>query len=166
MVFCFSAVRQGVGSFQTVVQSQVYTPEHVLNSTVTFLEAFYHDTVTSSNFTRDFDEKLDVLRQTLTKRDLKLEDKTDRVWTQVLSGQHQFSFRKQQVDLLDSLSAEDFRDFYSSLLLEEGASGRRLIVVVYGKGKEFDLPVKSIIDYQRLNQTSTTLPIQSMDMDT
>lgn len=166
MVFCFSAVREGVGSFQTVVQSQVYTPEHVLNSTVAFLKAFYHDTVISSNFTRDFVEKVEILRQTLNKRDLKLEDKTDRLWMQVLSGQQQFTFRKQQVDLLDSLTAEEFGNFYSSLLLEEGASRRRLVVVVYGKGKAFHLPVKSVIDYQRLDQTSTTLPIQTMDMDT
>lgn len=165
VVFCFSAVRDGVGSFQTVVQSQVYTPERVLNSTLSFLDAFYNNEVHSGNFSSDFASKVEVLRETLTKRDLKLEDKTKRLWTQVLSGQHQFSFQEQQVDMLGKLSVDHFRVFYNSLLLDR-ESQRRLILVVYGKGQMYDPPVTNMINYQRLNQTSTVLPLQNKDLDT
>ena len=162
VVFCFDAVHQGIGSFQTVVQSQVFSPEHVLNSTMQFLDNFYVDTVMSMNFTEDFNNTVQVLRETLTKRDLKLEDKTDRIWAQVMSGQHQFDFRQQQIHHLDDLTAEDFAVFYNDLLLE-AVMWRRLVVVVYGEGKEFDLPVEDLVDYQNLDQSSTTLPTQDLD---
>lgn len=163
MVFCFGTISEGLGSFQTLVQSQVYTPQHVLNSTLSFLEAFYDENVLSLNFSADFDSKVEVLRQTLTKRDLKLEDKTARLWTQVLSGQHQFAFNKQKVSMLSDLTPESFQDFYSALLLE-AESRHMLLVVVYGQGKRFDLPVKNIIDYQQLDQTSTDLPLQNKNL--
>lgn len=162
VVFCFNAVHQGIGSFQTVVQSQAYSPEHVLNSTMQFLNNFYVNTATSANFTSDFDSKVRVLRETLTKRDLKLEDKTDRIWVQVTSGQHQFNFTQQQVAQLDSLTPKGFTDFYHDLLLNKGV-WRRLVVVVHKKGAEFDLPVEDLIDYQNLDQSSTTLPTQDVD---
>lgn len=149
-----------MGSFQTVVQSQVYTPEHVLNSTLSFLDAFYNSSVLSGTFSHDFASKVEVLRETLTKRDLTLRDKTDRLWAQILTGQHQFTFREQQVGMLGNLSVDCFRDFYNTLLLD-GESQRTLTVVVYGEDKAFHLPVRNMIDYQRLNQTSTELPLQN-----
>ncbi len=160
VVFCFSHAYQGVGSFQVIVQSQQFLPEHILNSTDTFLSDFYRQTVLSQKFADDFVQTLSVLRQTLTKRDLNLKDKTDRLWDQILSGQNQFNFVDQQVSVLNSLGVEGFRDFYNTYILGED-SRRRLLIVVYGKDKEFTPPVKNLVDYGQLDQTSATLPLQS-----
>jgi secreted Zn-dependent insulinase-like peptidase len=163
VVFCFSGVNQGIGSFQTLVQSEEFTPEQVFNSTVDFLANFYSDTVLSQNFTDDFPDKVEVLRQSLNKRDLKLEDKTMRVWTQVQSGQRHFDFREQQLELLNVLDAEKFSSFYESLLLRDETQ-KRLVVVVYGEDKDYDPPAKDLIDYWHLNPTSTILPILDVDL--
>lgn len=147
-----------MGSFQALVQSQQFTPEHVLNSTNSFLEAFYDDTVLSSNFSAGFNQTVEILRQTLNKRDLTLEDKTNRLWNQILSGQYQFDFKEQQVDMLEELDVQKFREFYDESIVED-ASRHRLVVVVYGKGKKFEPPAQHSIDYDHLNQTSTSLPL-------
>lgn len=103
-----------------------------------------------------------VLLQTLTAHDLRLETKTDRLWAQVLSGQHQFSLRQQQIDMLSSLDIEDFvekfRDFYSTTILDT-ATRHRFVVVVYGRDKYFELPVENLVDYQQLDHTNTELPV-------
>lgn len=161
VAYCTDAVHQGEGSFQTLVQSEVYTPQHVLNSTDAFLSSFYDDVISPQNFSSLLNTTVDVLLQTLTAQDLQLVIKTERLWVQVLSGQQQFSFRQQQIDMLGQLDieefAEEFRDFYTRTILSAGTR-RRLVMVVYGKDKSFPLPVENIINYQQLDHTKADLP--------
>ena len=153
-MFCFTTENQGVGSFQTLVQSEVFTPEHVLNSTLSFLYSFYHNTILSSNFSEGFPAQVEVLRQTLSKRDLTLQDRTDQLWYQIFSGKNQFDFKQQQLDMLDQLDYDSFLEFYDKLILS-GLYRKRVIMVIYGKGKEFNLPVDRVVDYANLDPTIT-----------
>ena len=141
------------------MQSQQFSPEHVLNSTNRFLQSFYDDTVTSQDFADNFMNSLNVLKQTLNKQDLNLKDKTDKIWNQILSGQNQFSFVDQQVGVIGNLNVEAFREFYRRNILEQG-NRRKLVIVVYGKDKEFEPPAQYSIQYGQLDQTNNTLPIQ------
>ena len=141
-----------------LVQSQQFLPERVLNSTNSFLQSFFDETVMSAEFEGNFVNNVDILTQTLTKRDLNLKDKTDKIWSQILSGQNQFSFVDQQVKALKSLDVTEFRNFYRTQLLE--ASRRKLILVVYGKDKAFAPPAQYTIQYDQLDQTKDSLPLQ------
>ena len=168
VAYCTNAVHQGEGSFQTLVQSEVFSPEHVLDSIDAFLSSFYDDVISAQNFSSLLNQSVGSLMQTLVAQDLQLETKTDRLWAQVLSGQHQFNFRQQQIDMLSSVNIEDFeefedfvddfRNFYYSTILETDTR-HRLVLVVYGKDKYFELPVENLIDYQQLDHTDTELPV-------
>lgn len=158
VVSCFSTSNEGIGSFQALVQSEEFLPEEVLDSMDSFLNTFYEETVTSDDFSTNFSKTVEVLRQTLLRRDLRLEDKTDKLWAQILSGQQQFNFRDQLVAKLPQLTPEGFQQFYNETIVEQD-SRHRLVVVVYGLDKDFDLlmDVDNLVDYDHLDQTSTTL---------
>ena len=140
-----------------VVQSEEYSPEHVLDSVETFLKEFYHTSILNLT-SSDFSAAVEILRQTLGRRDLALKDKTDLLWKQVLSGQRQFDFKAQQLGMLGSLSLDAFQEFYNQTIIAEDAR-HKLTLVVYGQGKDFVLPVQNLIDYSSLDQTNTTLPL-------
>ena len=158
MVFCFHKVNEGIGSFQSLVQSEEYSPERVLNSTLSFLDSFYNDTVISENFTSNFDDTRAILMASLLQRDLTLGAKTKRLWNQVVSGQYQFDYKCQQVNMVDNLNSRGFQDFYNETILRK-TSRRELVIVVYGKDKSFMPASDYHIDYHLLNQANSTLPI-------
>ena len=110
----------------------------------------------SAEFEDHFTDIVDVLRLSLSQRDLALSDKTDRLWQEVLSGELLFDLRQQQIGALDGLLVESFQDFYSELILEE-ETRKKLILVVYGKDKEIKLDVDCDILYDQIEQTGTDL---------
>ena len=110
----------------------------------------------SAEFEDHFTDIVDVLRLSLSQRDLALSDKTDRLWQEVLSGELQFDLRQQQIGALDGLLVENFQDFYSELIIEE-ENRKKLILVVYGKDKEIKLDVDCDILYDQIEQTGADL---------
>ncbi len=160
VVFCFNTINEGISSFQTLIQSETFDPDRVLNSTLSFLTSFYHQTLLSPNFTSSFNESAYVLGQSLGASDVKLTDKTDRLWDEIVSGQLQFNKTDQLLAALGKLDYQGFLQFYNDTILRED-SYRRLMIVVYGKGKGFefdDTLVDYHVDYASLNQTQLTLP--------
>ena len=92
--------------------------------------------------------------------DVKLTDKTNRLWDEIVSGQLQFNKTDQLLAALGKLDYQGFLQFYNDTILGED-SYRRLMIVVYGKGKYFefdDTLVDFLVDYASLNQTQLTLP--------
>ena len=155
VVFCFSTNNEGMGSFQVLVQSEEFAPKKVLESINNFLESFYNEIMNSSD---KFDETIAVLNQTLHRKYLTLSEKTDSLWKELVSGQRQFDLRQQKVAALDGLDYEGFREFYNKTILQE-EDYHKLIIVVYGAGKNFSLGVDHYIDYYSLDQTKNTIPL-------
>ena len=138
-----------------IVQSEEFTPAHVLQSINSFLDNFFNTTVLSDEFKDNFNDTIDVLRTTLSEKDLILSDKTSRMWLEVMSYRRQFDLRYQQLDMLTHLTVENFQEFYRKTILES-TTRRKLLMVVYGKGKEIDdLGVNCLVD--QLDQTEANL---------
>lgn len=159
---CFSTTQQGFGSFQVLVQSEEFGPERVLNSINSFLEGFYNSTVSAdsgSDLVSNFSKAVSDLEDSLTARDLNLQSKTDRLWNQIASGLNQFDFKSQLVDMLQDLELEGFQEFYEETILQK-QSRHKLVVIIYGKDKQFQPPVDFTINYRHLNGSSMTLPLQ------
>ena len=159
VVACFSRINENVGSFQVLVQSEEFTPGHVLNSTNAFLAHFYNEKVLSESFTSNFSDHKMVLRDSLSMKDLTLSDKTSRFWLEIKSNRHQFDLKRQKLDILESLNVTKFQEFYHSLILES-ETRRKLIVVVYGQDKEIgveDLQVDCAVLYDELEHTKAKL---------
>ncbi len=156
VAFCRSNVHENIGSFEVLVQSEEFDPDHVLNSINSFLLNYFNDTMMSDEFESSFSDNVAVLRNVLSQKDLALSDKTDRVWPEVMSGNNIFSLRQQQLNILDELSVEEFRFFYSELTVAVDF-WKKLTVVVYGNGKELKLEVDCNILYDKIDQTSSEL---------
>ena len=142
-----------------VVQSEQFTPAHVLQSINSFLDNFYNTTVLSDEFELNFNDTIEVLRKSLSQKDLNLSDKTSRMWLEVMSHHHQFDLQYQQLDMLSSLNVKNFQDFYNELILDN-VRRRKLLIVVYGQDKEIkvdELDVNCPVSYDQLDQTEASL---------
>ncbi len=149
------------GSFQVLIQSQAYNASVVYDRINNFLFDYHNSTLSSPSFNETFIEQLSVLRSTLEERDLTLGDRSNRLWAQVNSGQQQFTYNQELVDIInegsDELNAQSMRDFYEDHILK----AQKLVTVLNGHGQDFPLPSDLIaIDYSQLNQTSNSFPVQ------
>jgi len=156
VVLCRSFVKENIGSFQVIVQSEEFTPDHVLSSINSFLDDFYNTTVMSPEFESNFSAIVDILRLTLSQKDLTLSDRTDRVWPQVVSGKLQFDLRQQQLGELDGLMVDSFQDFYNKLILDSDFR-KKLIILVYGEDQATAVDADCNIQYELIDQTVTDL---------
>ncbi|XP_064384180.1 uncharacterized protein LOC135333201 isoform X2 [Halichondria panicea] len=111
VVFCFSCKRE-LWNRLVLIQSQAYN----------FLFDYHNSTLSSPSFNETFVEQLSVLRSTLEERDLTLGDRSNRLWAQVNSGQQQFTYNQELVDIInegsDELNAQTMRDFYEDHILK------------------------------------------------
>ena len=138
------------------MQSEEFTPNHVLSSIESFLEDFYNSTVMSPDFESNFSDIVNILRHSLSDKDLTLSDKTDRVWPEVLSGKLQFDLKQQQLDALDGLLVEAFQDFYSKLILDSNF-WKKLTILVYGEDEATEVDADCEIRYDLIDQTQPDL---------
>ena len=159
MVKCFGAVRGTTGAFQTLIQSFEYTPQRLLGSIDSFLQSFLD--VYLQNITHDaFSSQIEILRAKLLRKDLSIDEKMKRLWSQVGAGTEQFEWNQQTADVLAKVSPSSLVEFYRQLVID-AAKYRRLVIVVYGAGKDGDLTTFNFthsLDYSRLDQYSTVLP--------
>lgn len=147
-----------------LIQSQVYNASIVYNRIDNFLKIYYNRTLSLASFNKTFTEQAEVLKSSLEQRDLTLADRTARLWRQVETGQRQFNYNQQLVDIINEgsqdFSADSMREFYCEHILNEGGVGRKLLTVLYGKEKDFSLPSNfTAIDYSQLNQTSNSFSV-------
>ena len=159
VVFCFKQTNNMIGSFQVLVQSQEYDPEHVLNSVDKFLQSYYDETIQSDNFTIMFAEQKQVLKLSLQQREPTLQERTNRLWTQITNGQLQFDYNSQLLSMLssDSINATSMNSFYCDNILDSSIY-HKLVLVVYGEGKEFEPDVNYPLEYGSLLQNITHYP--------
>ena len=73
-----------------------------------------------------------------------------------MSGNNVFNLRHQQLDVLDQLSVDGFREFYNDLILDDSL-WKKLTMVVYGYGKELKLDVECDVLYDKIDQSGTDL---------
>ena len=144
-----------------LIQSQAYNASVVYDRINNFLFDYYNNTLSPASFNKTFIEQLSVLRSTLEERDLTLGDRSNRLWAQVNSGQQQFTYNQELVNLINEgsndLNAQAMRDFYEDHILK----ARKLVTVLNGRGLDFPLPSDLIpIDYSQLNQTLNSFPVQ------
>ncbi len=144
------------GSFQVLIQSEAFNGSVVYERINSFLSNYYNTTLSPTSLDKSFSEEVTVLQSTL--QDFSLSERTNRLWGQVDTGLLQFNYYQEMIDIIKEgsvdFSAESLRSFYSDHIL----SGRKLVTVMYGEGKEFPIPANLIpIDYTHLNQTANVL---------
>lgn len=161
VVKCFGAVHETSGSLQTLVQSIDYTPQRVLGSIDSFLHSFLDTHLLNISSDGDtFSLQVNILRAKLLRRDLTIDEKTNRLWTQINTGMEQFDWNQQTVDVLARLSPSSLVEFYRQLVTD-ASRYRKMAIVVYGRGRDSNLSTFNFtypLDYARLDQNRTTLP--------
>lgn len=110
----------------------------------------------SAQFEEHFSDVVDVLAQSLSKKEQSFPNIANRVWSEILSGDPHFNLRQQQLGALNGVLMKSFQDFYYKIILNEDIR-KKLTVVVYGRGKETKLDVDCDILYDQIDQTGTDL---------
>ncbi len=126
VVFCFSCKRELWNRYHPHTHTHTHTHTHRLvliqSQAYNFLFDYHNSTLSSPSFNETFVEQLSVLRSTLEERDLTLGDRSNRLWAQVNSGQQQFTYNQELVDIInegsDELNAQTMRDFYEDHILK------------------------------------------------
>jgi len=140
-----------IGVYQILVQTEKFHPSHVLQSINSWLWKFFEETVMSSEFMDNFRSVMDDGEKNEFSR-----WRRSNLWRHVMSGyQHMIHLNKQMSGIFDSFDEGTFSYYYYNLLLNR-FTRRKLTIVMYGEGKEIELDVDCIMDYNQLDQTKTS----------
>ena len=155
MVWCFPSSTYGVRTLNVVVQSSARDAAYVAARAGAFLRAFRADTLARMD-PAAFDGFVTVLRAQYAKKDERLSSATGRLWGEIASRELSFGRRARQLALLAGVAKSDLLEFYDTYVLappageaqahrqpdaggddaSATASRRRLVVEVFGKGRE------------------------------
>ena len=80
----------------------------------------------------------------------------DKIWRQIFMKLYHHNLNLQVVELLDKINLRSFKNFYVEHFLNRRRR-RKLVIVVYGHGKDTSLNVDCNILFNRISQIQNTL---------
>ena len=165
VAFCFQNTYSAIGSFQVVVQSQEYNASYVLREINQFLDNFGSSTIANLNDATLATQR-DLYAGTLRKKSQTLTEESDRLWGEIVTGREQFDYKSQILTALSDTTAQDIRQFYTRYITDSDQY-RKLVLGVYGEGKEVDFSqdFTYCIDYDTLDHTTLHYPTSQQSMN-
>ena len=143
-----------MGLFKLVVQSDTFTPQHVIKSINTFLEGVFNNIIMADSFKGCFKEALIPLRGRIFSTSAKSLESF--LWLQIKTGSLNFNFKKQVLKAINTVDEKLFGKFYFENILDANRR-RKLTIVTHGPGKEVKLDVDCHIIFNRITQTENNL---------
>ena len=164
VAFCFQNTYSTVGSFQVVVQSEEYNASYVLREINQFLDNFGLSTIANLNDTALATQR-ELYASVLRKKSQTLTEESDRLWGEIETGREQFDYKSQVLRALSGTTVRDIKDFYTRHITDSDQY-RKLVVAVYGEGKEVDFSqdFSYCIDYDTLDHTVSQYPTSQPSM--
>lgn len=128
---CYASAHSGVLSFELLVQSGTYSPNHILNVTKEFLGVFYSKDLTPlTNDENKFSDKKSSYVEVISKKQLTLSGKTTFLWGYIALKLYQFDFHSQVAEVVNTITGEDLRNFYNDIILQ--TSRRGMVISIFG----------------------------------
>ena len=129
---CYAAAHSDVLSFELLVQSGTYNPDHILNVMEEFLNDFYDNNLVQ--LTEDtFNDIKSSYIKVINQKKLTLKDKTNFLWNYIAVKSYQFDIHSQATKVVRSITGGDLRSFYNDNLLQ--MSHRKMVISIFGYPK-------------------------------
>lgn len=141
-----------------IVQSPVATVFQLENETQRFLREYAESLSTMSH--QEFNQHKTALLSRLFEKDNNLGEKSDRVWREIDRENISFDTREKLSEAIERLTAENFSQFYTSIIHSEG---KKLLTFSSGKNtskEQTEEDVKALSPYQPLEHNNQLWEIE------
>jgi len=118
-------------TFELLVQSGTYGPDHILTVMDEFLVNFRDNELAEitqgDNYKKIQESYIDVLNQ----KKVTLSDKTTSLWNQIAVKLYQFDMNSQIADVVRSITGDELRNFYTVKIMQPSTQ-HKMIIAIFG----------------------------------
>lgn len=139
-------------TFELLVQSGTYGPDHILSVMDEFLVNF-NDSELKENTQGDKYRKIqesyiDVLNQ----KKVTLTDKTTSLWNQIAVKLYQFDVSSQIADIVKSITGDELRNFYTVTIMQPSTQHKMIIAIFGNPMTPHQIDGTTTVDYNNIQE--------------
>ena len=148
---CYASAHLDVLSFELLVQSGTYNPDHIVSVMEEFLTTFYNNELANLTSEKVFNDTKSSYIEVINQKELTLSDKTSFLWNYIALKSYQFDIHSQVTEVVHSITGEELRSFYNDNLSH--TSYRKLVISIFGYPRipHYIVNATTTVDYSKID---------------